>query len=150
MIQTICPDCGAMWKADDTCETHFHTLLAWEWDYRMYDLHHLLVLCYHLQHPHLYSPQTLANGLTMLVDFVEHGMTPQQMRKEITGAVDSGVRAHKITGTPDSYGTYAAPITWTMTIADVVAGGPDQYYAGVGAWAESMLARLRAAGAVVT
>jgi NADH:ubiquinone oxidoreductase subunit F (NADH-binding) len=79
----------------------------------------------------------------MLVDFVEGGVTPQQMRKEIAQKVDSGRRTYKIAGTVENHGAYAQPIAWTMTIADVVAAGHDAYYESVNAWARATLAALR-------
>lgn len=144
---STCPACGAP-NDEGSCADHFHTLLAWEWEYNLMEVHHLLVLCYHLQHPHLYSAQVLANGLNMLVDFVEGGLTPQQMRKKIAPDVNSRRRTYKITGTVENHGAYVQPIAWTMTIADVVAAGHEAYYASVNAWARATLAALREAGEI--
>lgn len=144
-----CPECGADWSGGLTCTDHFHMMLNWEFEYNMPDVHHLMVLGYHLQHPSLYSPQTLKDSMLMLVDFLEGGVTPQMMRKKIGKAVDSGVRKHKITGTPDSHGEYAHPVRWTMTAADVTSGGVEHFYANVRLWASSILAALREAGAEV-
>lgn len=138
-----CPECGAHHVAGLMCADHFHQLLGWEYGYLLFDVHHLLVLCYHLQHPSLYSPETLTAAMGMLRDFLEQGISPQAMRERIKGSVDSGVRQHRITGTPDAHGVYAYPVTWTMTAADVVTAGLDAYYASVQAWAESVLAALR-------
>ena len=87
-----CPECKAQWIDDTTCTDHFHTMLAWEWEHQLYDLHHLLVLCFHLQHPSLYSPETLRGAKTMLVEFLEDGISPQAMRQKISKTVDSGTR----------------------------------------------------------
>jgi len=141
-----CPECGTDWSGGQTCTDHFHTLLAWEWEYQMPDVHHLLVLCYHLQHPSLYSPDGLRYSQGMLVQFVEEGIHPQQMRQRISGEVDSGNRKFKIKGTPESQGAYAFPVQWTMTAADVVAAGPEQYYDSVRTWADGMLKALRESG----
>jgi hypothetical protein len=148
--KTRCPDCGADWSDGQTCTDHFHMMAYWELEYLLYDVHHLMVACYHMQHPHLYSPETLEAMKTMLVQFVEHGVTPQQMRAQIREQVDSGVRKHKITGTPEHHGRYAHSIVWTMTAADVVAAGIDKYYESVWAWAHSMIAALREAGEIAT
>ena len=138
-----CPECGAPQGDGLTCADHFHQLLGWEYEYLLFDVHHLLVLCYHLQHPSLYSPETLTAAMGMLRDFLEQGISPQAMRERIKGRVDSGVRQHRITGMPDAHGAYAHPVAWTMTAADVVAAGLDAYDASVRAWAESVLAALR-------
>jgi len=141
-----CPECGADWSDGQTCTDHFHLMGFWELDYLLYDVHYLMVLCYHLQHPSLYSPQTLEDSKQMLAQFVEQGVTPQQMRKRIAKAVDSGVRTHKIKGTPESHGVYGHPIEWTMRAEDVTNGGMDNYYSNVREWAASMLRSLRESG----
>jgi hypothetical protein len=145
-ISERCPECGAPQVNGLTCADHFHQLLGWELEYLLFDLHHLMVLCYHLQHPSLYSPETLTAAMGMLRDFVEQGISPQAMRERIQGRVDSGVRQHRIKGIPDAHGAYAHPVTWALTVADVVAAGLDAYYASVQAWAESVLAALRTSG----
>ena len=82
----------------------------------------------------------------MLVDFLENDVSPQQMRRKISTQVDSGTRKHKITGTPDSHGTYEHPVQWSMTCADVVAAGIENYYDSVDQWAASVLQDLRDSG----
>ncbi|GAB4520804.1 MAG: hypothetical protein OHK0046_31510 [Anaerolineae bacterium] len=141
-----CPECDADWSDEQTCTEHFHTLLAWEWDHNLLDMHHLLVLCYHLQHPSLYAPETLAGAKQMLMQFVEGGVTPQQMRHLLRDKVDSGQRTTRITGTPEHHGVYLHPVHWTMTIGDVTRAGVTQYYASVQVWAESMVLSLRESG----
>lgn len=138
-----CPECGADWSDGLNCTDHFHQMLFWEWEHRLQDVHHLMVLCYHLQHPSLYSPEGLDGAKEALVQFVERGVAPEAWRKQISEAVDSGNRTTKIAGTPDAHGEYAHPVAWTMTAADVVRAGAAQYYASVQAWAESILAALR-------
>lgn len=46
---------------------------------------------------------------------------------------------------PESHGSYANPIRWTMTAADVVQNGESSYCGSVRAWALSLLAGLRSA-----
>jgi hypothetical protein len=144
--QSVCPECRAPLAEDETCEAHFHTLLAWEWEYAMPDVHHLLVLVYHMQHPRLYSPETLRESLTMLAAFVEDGVSPQMMQARLRHQVDSGARKHKITGTPEHHGRYMHPVAWTMHVGDVIRAGPEAFYAGVRAWAAGSLDALRTSG----
>jgi len=134
-----CPECGADWSQAN-CEENFHQFGYWE----LADLehlgvvHHLMVLSYYLQHPSLYSPDGLAFAKGLLVDFVERGITPQQIRQRESANLDSGRRAYKIAATPESHGVYQHPVRWTMRASDVVAGGTENYVANVRAGAQSI------------
>jgi hypothetical protein len=141
-----CPACGADWMDGQTCTDHFHLMSAWELDNQLYDVHHLMVLCYHLQHPGLYSPEGLSEAKMLLVGFLEEGITPQAMRRHIGGMVDSGKRGYRIKGTSGSQGAYERPVRWKMVAADVTRAGIDNYYASVRQWADSVLRSLRESG----
>ncbi len=143
-----CPECGAAWRDNLTCQDHFHQILSWESEYpdQTRAVHHLLVLCYHLQHPHLYSPQGLEGVKQLLAAFVEQRATLQDTRRRQRSAVDSGKRAWKITGTPAAQGAYARPVHWPITVGDMTAGDLDGYSGRVQAWARSALAALKASG----
>lgn len=146
-IPTHCPACGARWIDSITCESHFHQLLFWEVeDPSRGSVHHLLVLSYHLQHPHLYSPETLQAGMQMLAQFIEEGVSPKQMRQRLQSSVDSGHRTHPITARPGHTGAYVYPVIWKVTAADVVSAGADAYISSVEGWASSILAVLRESG----
>lgn len=110
------------------------------------DVHHLMVLCYYLQHPHLYSPEGLRGAMTLLGMALEQALPPQELRRRLAPQVESGVRDYPIRGTARSAGRYATPVQWTMTAADVVAAGPAQYEEHVCRWADSVLAALRESG----
>lgn len=138
-----CNECGVEWSGGQTCTGHFHTLLGWELEHQLYEVHYLLVLCYHLQHPSLYSPEGLSRARQMLIEFLEEGLTPSAMLRRISREVDSGVRSYKIKGMAHSHGDYQHPVEWTMTVADVAAGGPHRYYGNVRRWADSILTALR-------
>ncbi len=132
-----CPECGAAWTGEQTCETYFHQMLFWEAEYpALGEVHHLLVLCYHLQHPSLYSPDGLTAARCLLVEFVDRGASPAEIRKRNRARVDSSQRDWKITPTATSRGSYDPPIQWAMTAADVVAGGADSYCDTVRQWAQ--------------
>jgi hypothetical protein len=143
-----CPECGAVWWDDLTCQDHFHQALSWESEYpdKTYAVHHLLVLCYHLQHPHLYSPQGLEGAKQLLAAFVEEQETPGEMRRHQRATEDSGKRAWKNTGTPSSHGVHARPIHWPITVGDITAGDMDGYIGRVQAWARSAYEALKASG----
>lgn len=141
-----CSECGTAWINGQTCEDCFHQLLFWEAEYPAYgaEVHHLLVLCYHLQHPSLYSPAGLKAAKQLLLEFVEQRASPAEVRQRQRARVDSSQRDRKIRGTPAAHGSYDPPIQWKMTAADVVAGGSQNYCDNVRAWARTIHDRLKA------
>jgi hypothetical protein len=145
----VCPECGASLEGGKTCQDDFHQMLFWEAERPdIYVVHNLLVLCYHLQHPSLYSPEGVEVGKGLLVDFMANGRSTVEVRQQNRAKVASGNREWKITARPGMRGAYAHPVAWTMTAADVVAGGLDHYVENVRAWAQSMYEALRAAGEI--
>lgn len=87
-----CSVCGARLEDGQACLDLFHLILGWELDHQLYDVHHLAVLCYYLQHPSLYSPEGLEGAKAQLADFLERGVSPQQMRKTMSKSVASDMR----------------------------------------------------------
>ncbi len=148
-MSPTCPECGAIHPEGRTCTDDFHQLLFWESEDMEVRgvVHHLMVLCYHLQHPSLYSPETLAGSRQMLADFVEGGVTSGEMRRRNKVKLSSTNRNFKITGTLEHHGNYSQPVPWTMRAVDVVAGGAEHYVENVRAWAKSMQAALKASEA---
>lgn len=145
-----CPVCGGRWQDGATCETAFHQMLFWESeDSVRWEVHHLTVLCYHLQHPHLYSPDGLIGGLHLLTAFVRDGTAPAEIRRTMSSSTDSKNRTWKVTARPDSKGAYVHPVTWTMRASDVVARGADHYCDSVRVWAHTVYTALQAAGNLV-
>lgn len=126
-------------------------MLAWEWEYPGYwDVHHLTVLCYHLQHSSLYSQDGLQYGIKLLETFVKDGVSPQEVRQRSRDVVNSHERTWKVTGKPDAHGTYDPPIHWNFTAATVIANGPEQYRESVRAWAKAMYETLKDADLLAT
>jgi hypothetical protein len=148
-IPEKCPACGADWSDGKTCEDHFHQMLFWENEYPDYTLmvHHFLVACYHIQHPHLYSPEGLAFSINLLRDFLT-GIDPQEKGRQLrkSGTVNSIKRTWKVTGTPDSHGSYPTAIPWTMFARDVTSRPVESYEENIRAWARSIYEALKAAG----
>lgn len=141
-----CPACGAVWGDGMTCEAAFHQMLFWESeDVALGVVHHLMVLCYHLQHPHLMSPAGLVGQKRLLREFLS-GVSPQAVRVRDRERLDSGKRAFKIKATTASHGSYAHLISWTMTAPDVVTAGKAQYIDTVRAWAQAVDATLTDSG----
>ena len=139
----VCPECGTAWHNGETCQDYFHQMLFWEWENPGYGVvHHLMVLCYYLQHPSLYSPEVLREAIHLLTDFLEHGVTTEQVRRRNRSAFDSSTRKWKIKGTPTSHGTYDHPIAWTMTAANVIEGSIEHYCDNVLTWARCVYEAL--------
>lgn len=146
-----CPECGAAWGDGSICETHFHQMLLWEWeDAGLFVVHHLMVLCYQIQHPRLYSPDGLALAKNLLIDFLENGLTTERARAVNRIMLDSGNRQIKIKGTVEAAGTHTHPFEWSMTATDVVSNGKERYIESVETWAQSVLDNLRASNNVPT
>jgi hypothetical protein len=141
----LCDGCQATLDENKTCEEHFHQMLFWEAEYPAYGVvHHLMVLCYHLQHPALYSPEGLQWAITGLVSFVEEGAATEAVRRRNTDLLDSGNRKWKVKGNLEACGKYIYPVKWTMNAGDVISAGHEAYIESVTLWAESVLADLRA------
>jgi hypothetical protein len=138
-INSVCPECGAALPDETTCETYFHQMLFWETENPAnWAVHHLTVLCYHLQHPSIYSADGLTTGIQLLTAFVRDGISPAEVRRTSRDKVNSNTRDWKITARPDSIGAYSHPVTWTMCAADVVVRGADHYCDSVREWAQSV------------
>jgi hypothetical protein len=103
-----------------------------------------MVLCYHLQHPSLYSPEELNEARRLLAEFIERGASPVEVRKRNRARVDSSRREWKIKATTTSQGAYDPPVQWTMTAADVIAGGSEHYCDKVRRWAHTLNETLKA------
>jgi hypothetical protein len=133
------------WEHDVTCEAHFHQMLFWESEYPEYTLevHNLMVLAYHLQHPHLYSAEGLTHAKGLLVDFVEHGLSIEEVLKRQRVAMDSGKRQFKITARADFQGSYMHPIVWMITVRNITTGSIEEYSDNIRRWAQSILDTLK-------
>jgi hypothetical protein len=143
-----CADCGAERLDGRNCEDDFHTLLGWEHERtELMQVYHLTVLAYHLQHPHLYSPEGLAYSRRLLADFLV-GLTPTLARARGAAMLNSRGRRWKVTGTAESYGSYSVRPEWRMTVADVVAGGIDEYRERAAYWARTVNTSLNRTNAI--
>lgn len=146
-----CDSCGANLPDGITCEDDFHQFLYWEFQYPdLWPGHHLMVLCYHIQHPHLYSKEGLRGAHDLLRQFVATDITPQAMRQKIKKQVDSGNRQHKIRGTGTDQGHYPRIIPWPMHARDVVNGGYPHYVENVQAWAQAIYNTLLSEGLLLS
>ena len=143
----VCPECGAPWPDGRTCDDDFYQMLYWESEHpEIYAVHHLMVLCFTMQHPSRYSVEGLEAGKELLTEFVANGVLPQEMRRRNAPRVASDRRATPITARPDNQGAYAYPVTWTMTAADVAHADVHAYVENTREWARQTYAALKASG----
>jgi hypothetical protein len=148
-MQTItrCSECDALLTNGKTCQDDFHQMLFWEAEFpELWVVHHLMVLCYHLQHPSLYAPDGLTVSKNLLAEFIETNITPAEVIKRNQVTLNSGKRDFKIKAKPGLQGSYAHPVKWAMTAANITADGSDQYCDNVRAWAQSMYDALKESG----
>ncbi|MCB9421795.1 MAG: hypothetical protein H6667_18490 [Ardenticatenaceae bacterium] len=108
-------------------------------------VHHLTVICYHIQHPSLYSPEGLNYAKQLLAAFLVEKLSPDEIRKRSRAQVDSSQRTWRIKGTPDHHSDHPHSITWTITAVDVIASGSKNYCANVERWARSIHKALETA-----
>jgi hypothetical protein len=139
-----CPDCYASHPEGITCQDDFYQMLYWEADFpELGVVHHLMVLCYHLQHPHMYTAAGLVEGRRLLDDFLVRGLSTEEVRWSNRERLDSGNRSFNIKSKSGDQGKYPSPPSWKMTAADVVAGGPQHYIEKVKSWARSVAEALK-------
>ena len=140
---TICPECGAEWRDGLTCDDHFYQMLAWDFENAedAWSVHHLTVLCFHIQHPSRYSPEGLQGALELLDDAVNKGLTAADLREKVAPLADSATRTTHILshGTAASHGR---TINWPIIAADITRGGAVGYTDRVRAWAQSIQTAL--------
>lgn len=133
-----CPTCGAVFPSGETCEDYFNTgqLMEVENPTSYYNVHHLSVPCYMLQH-NLYSREGWLAVRALLAEFVA-GLTPAEARRRNRQNWGSDQRKWSITKGPKLPGV--EQIVWSRTVADVRLDMAEHYCADVRRWAESVLA----------
>lgn len=131
-----CPQCGATYDTDETCEDQFNAGQALELtDPAYFAVHHLSVPCFMLQH-NRYSRDGWIRTRELLARFLG-GLTPEEARRQARRAVDSGNRTYSFTRGPTLAGVEA--IAWTRTIAAVRLDTAEHYCSDVRAWAASIV-----------
>jgi hypothetical protein len=126
-------------------------MLIWDFETptRAFKLHHLTVLCYHLQHPSLYSPEALESAKKFLRSIIEKDVFAQKLLGINRQTLTSNGRTWKIKGTLESHGSYQSEIKWSMTAFDIVTHGLSSYTEMVQKWAESIYEDLKISGNLI-
>lgn len=143
MSAAVCPDCGAALAEGTTCRAIFDQFLALEFGDPEYGAVHMLtVACYMIQHGQ-YSDAGLVWMEQRLRDYLEHGISAEQIRRGAAAETGQNRRGWKITRQP---GDAPQPrVAWSMTIADAArqAEDPAQYRQAVTQWARIVLQEMQ-------
>jgi len=138
-----CPDCGAVFEEEDSCQSIFDSFLVLEFTDPAYgEVHLLTVACFMIQHRR-YSDAALVWIEQTLRANLEDGVEAGQIRRQAARETDQGRRAWKIIRQPDA--RPLPPIDWSMTIADVARGYQDagSYRDLVKRWAAATLKEMK-------
>jgi len=123
------------------CWDQLGTIIAWEsQDPELLAEHFLTVAAYNLQHPAQFMDDVLVGLRVAVVDYLEHGVTAQELRRRAAKVYEGSKRVLKREGE-------RKPILhpWAMTIAAVYAPGPIGAAQRVRAWGKSIRAEMNQA-----
>lgn len=110
-----CPECGAPRLDGLTCWEQLGLLIAWEFnDPELAAKHFLTVASYNLQHPAMFTDESIAGLRTAYIEHLDQGLAVTEIRKRNSKAYDGKARVLRPEGE-------RRPVlrTWSMTIADV-------------------------------
>lgn len=138
---STCPQCGAHFLTEETCQDRFTQQQFKEVEQpAYYAVHHLSVPCFMLQH-NAYSHRGWLEVFQLVDKFVHQGWTPDMARRAARVKADSGHRTWSFTKGPKLPGV--EQIAWTFTVADVRLDTAAVYCADVRQWATSLLSDAR-------
>lgn len=144
-MSETCPECGAPVPEGGTCKDNFHALLALEWqvpDGAGAIAHFFAVSAYGLQHPESmhYTAEALAWLRSAVTEAIETGCSVEELR------ASAQAQSHESGAHVTRHGDDPVPAwgrsSWTTTVADVIAGGVDDYGGRVKAWASATLSDI--------
>jgi hypothetical protein len=119
----ICPECGAAWTKNRTCQSAFDEFLVLEYTDPEYGIVHMLtVACFMIQHGR-YSDEGLVWIERRLREHIEKGMSMEEIRRKMGGETDQIRRRWKVVRQPGDLPQRSIP--WTMTIMDVAGNMQD-------------------------
>ncbi len=143
MIPGTCPECGAVFGEETSCQEIFDAFLVLEFSDPAYGaVHFLTVTCFMIQHGR-YSDEALVWMAQKLRENLEGGVPVEQIRREAGEEADQAKRKWKVTRQPGALPQ--AKIAWSMTIADVAANyqSAEQYRELIQQWARVTLREMK-------
>lgn len=138
----VCPDCGALWTAGESCQVAFDEMLALEYsDSGFGQVHLLTVACFMIQHRR-YSDRALLWIRDMLHGYLVDGQPVEALRAAMGQAAGPKRRDWRVERSAED--AMLAPIGWTMTILNVWRGQQDaaSYRRLVTEWARVTLGEM--------
>lgn len=133
-----CPQCGAALQSEMQCLERFERCLTKDYEQpaTFGAVHHLIVICYMLQH-NAYSRQGWLEAREMLAQFNRQDIPPEALRKRNFRRFDSRHRQWKLVQGPKIPQVEA--IVWTRTILNVRLDTAEAYCSDAKRWATSVL-----------
>lgn len=141
MTNLHCEACGAPLEPGRTCLDYLRQLQARDFtDFNGAGRLHLLgAMTYNLQHPALYSREGLDAIKQVVKAIIESDDAyTKEHERDLSRQLASESRQWTMHATPTNQASYTTPMQWSMTIADVLADGPDDYTERVKAWGQSV------------
>ncbi len=135
-----CSECGASLRGVENCRDYFNQMLVWDFeDFNgAGSVHHLTVLCYHMQHPSLYSRVALTHAKQFLKEVIQNNLSAKELLEKSREFLVTKVNDSSVKGSPGNHGTYSLKILWSMTADKVIADGLGMYQTHVNEWAQSI------------
>ena len=135
---TICPECGAESTPEMNCETVFNDCLAHEFvDPDFFEVHHLTVAAYMLQHSSRLSDLGWLATRQLLREFLIEKKSPSQIKKQNEKIVENGKRNWKITSSNGL--ALIDRRVWKKTIMNISLIDSAHYRDTIIAWACAVL-----------
>jgi len=143
---STCPECGGLLPEGATCDDLLVLVSQWEQDdfvVRGAD-HHLLVLCWQLQHPARFTDASLEWARRGLTAVIREGASADDLRSEAPASSGGAptapppLRAQDVRRDGNVIHLGQRP----STLPDVVAEGPDALPGSIRSWAAAVLERL--------
>jgi hypothetical protein len=108
----ICPECSSLLTSDINCRDYFNQMLTWDFEdpEDIGKLLHLTVLCYHIQHPSLYSSEALKFGKHFLRSIIERNMSAKELLEITRKSLAASKRTWKIKGIQENRGSYQSKL----------------------------------------
>lgn len=147
-MSEVCPECGANIPTG-TCRDNFNALLGLEWEVpggAGAIAHFYAVSAYVLQHPNSmsYTVESISGLRSAVTSALAGEVSTEDLRRS---AREESKRAGNVTRRAGDLVPMWAVQRWSMTVADVLAGGVEGYGDRVGAWASSVISDLAASDA---